>query len=380
MKLLYLSTWDFSNEKSDGACKKIRSQIKVFEEAGYQVDFVFIKDGKLLYRENGSERVLANVGHIRKTPAYIKMYKYLKDKKYDFVYNRYGMADTFYNRMIKRLWKNGAKIYVEVSSYPYECERLPGIMYWLMFKWDEICRKKLKKYVEKIITYMDYKKIFDIDTIQIINGIDVSGIKPIQNMERDAETIHLLIVTLMMKHHGYERLIEGFHEYYAAGGKRNLCCHIFGDGTERAYYEGLVEKYDLKDKIIFYGMKSMAEIEPYYEFADFGVTAMGLYKDNIYLSSELKSREYVSKGLPIISGCQMDIFRNRDVWFYNKFSEDSTPIDINRIIDIYDEMYRTRTKASIVSEIRKFSEDIVDMPKTMLSVLQDMESIKRNGR
>lgn len=43
MKILYLSTWDFTNEESDGVCKKIYSQIAVFEKKGYEVDFIFIK-------------------------------------------------------------------------------------------------------------------------------------------------------------------------------------------------------------------------------------------------------------------------------------------------------------------------------------------------
>lgn len=374
MKLLYLSTWDFTNEKSDGVCKKMYSQLRVFEKRGYQVDFIYIKDGKVIYRENGEERTIATVGAIRKTPAYIKMYRHIKDKKYDCVYNRYGMADNFYNRVIKRLWKNGAKIYVEVPSYPYEGEREPGLLYWLMFKWDEICRKSLKKYVSNIVMYMDYDKLFGIDTIRLINGVDVSNIKPVKKMERDSEAIHLLIVTLMMKHHGYERLIEGFHEYYQAGGTRKVICHVVGDGVERPYYEELVKKYNLEENIIFYGLKSGAELEAFYEDADFGVTAMGLYKDNIFLTSELKSREYLAKGLPLISGAQIDIFKGKDRWFYNKFSEDATPIDIGRVIQIYDDMCKDRTKEEAVKEIRQFAEETVDMSETMKLLFEHMEA------
>ena len=374
MKLLYLSTWDFTNEKSDGVCKKMYSQLRVFEKRGYQVDFIYIKDGKVIYREDGEERAIATVGTIRKTPAYIKMYRHIKDKKYDCVYNRYGMADTFYNRVIKRLWENGAKIYVEVPSYPYEGEREPGLLYWLMFKWDEICRKRLKKYVSNIVMYMDYDKLFGIDTIRLINGVDVSNIKPVQKMERDSEAIHLLIVTLMMKHHGYERLIEGFHEYYQAGGMRKVICHVVGDGVERPYYEELVKKYNLEENIIFYGLKSGAELDAFYEYADFGVTAMGLYKDNIFLTSELKSREYLAKGLPLISGAQIDIFRGKDKWFYNKFPEDATPIDINRVVQIYDDMCKDRTKEEAVKEIRQFAEETVDMSETMKLLFEHMEA------
>lgn len=78
MKLLYLSTWDFSNEKSDGVCKKIYSQIAVFEKHGYEVDFICLKDGNIFYKEGGLERIIGHVGSTKKTPAYIKMYKSLK--------------------------------------------------------------------------------------------------------------------------------------------------------------------------------------------------------------------------------------------------------------------------------------------------------------
>ena len=374
MRLLYLSTWDFSNEMADGVCKKIYAQLKVFEERGYSVDFIYIKDGQVFYRKREEESVIARVGKIRKTPAYIKMYKYLKNEKYDCVYNRYGMADNFYNRVIRKLWKNGAQIYIEVPSYPYEGERAAGILHWIMFKWDILCRSRLKRYVRRIITYTDFDKIFHINTIKIINGIDISSIKPIRNIQRDEKTIHLLIVTLMMRHHGYERLIDGIYEYYKNGGQRDLCCHFVGDGEERNYYESLVEKYNLHARVKFYGMKTKDELDAFYEFADFGVTAMGLYKDNIFLSSELKSREYLAKGLPLISGCQIDIFRGRDEWFYHKFPEDATPINIQQVIDIYDEMYKTRNKESIIQEIRNFAENMVNISQTMIPVIESMEN------
>ena len=40
MKILYLSTWDFTNEESDGVCKKIYSQIDVLKKKGYDVLFI----------------------------------------------------------------------------------------------------------------------------------------------------------------------------------------------------------------------------------------------------------------------------------------------------------------------------------------------------
>ena len=38
-RLLFLTTWDFSDGPSTGITKKIKSQIKVFLKQGYEVDY-----------------------------------------------------------------------------------------------------------------------------------------------------------------------------------------------------------------------------------------------------------------------------------------------------------------------------------------------------
>ena len=374
MRLLYLSTWDFKNEHADGVCKKINAHIAAFEKREYQVDFIYVRDEKLLYRVNGIEQQVGTLGKIKKIPAYRQLISILKNAEYDCVYNRYGLSDPFYNYVIKKLKKNGARIFVEVPSYPYECEREKGVLEWGFYKLDAICRKSLKKYVEKIITYMDYSEIVGIPTVRLINGIDISKVKAVTNYERDKEAIHLLIVTLMMRHHGFERIIEGLHLYYQNGGMRNIQIDFVGDGRERSYYESLVNNYQLGKQIIFHGMKGGDELDIFYEKADFGVAAMGLYKDNIFLTSELKSREYLAKGLPIISGAQIDLFVDNPKWFYLKFPENDTPIDMDSIISLYDQMVSNKTKQEVIREIRTFVEEKVDMYNTFLPLFKVMES------
>ena len=80
-KILYLSTWDFTNEYSDGVCKKMKSQIGAFEKKGFHVDFIYISNAKILFRKDGVICEIGKVGSVKKTPAYIKMYKYLKNEK-----------------------------------------------------------------------------------------------------------------------------------------------------------------------------------------------------------------------------------------------------------------------------------------------------------
>ena len=198
LKILYLSTWDFTNEESEGVCKKIYSQIEVLEKAGHQVDFIYLKDNKIMYREAGKVYDVGLVGAIKKTPAYIRMYHILKEKKYDWVFNRYGMMDTFYFRVLKILKKNGARILIELPTYPYIGEKNKGLLYWLMFKWDEVYQKKIKDVAERIVTYSQDEEIWGIKTIRIKNGINLAEIPVVRREVKTDNSIHLLAVDRSM--------------------------------------------------------------------------------------------------------------------------------------------------------------------------------------
>ncbi len=360
MKLLYLSTWDFSNEESGGVCKKINSQIAVFEKNGYEVDFIYIKNGNIIYRENKIERAIGRVGNIKKTPAYMKLYKALKDKKYDWVYNRYGMMDTFYYRVLKRLHKNGARILIEIPTYPYVGEKPEGILYQFMFWWDEVYLKRLKKVVDRIVTYSQDENIFDIQTIHIMNGIDINSIKPVCREKGVDDTIDLLMVALMQPYHGYERLLYGLKKYYKEGGKRKIFCHFVGDGPERVVYENIVRDCALSDNVKFYGMKGGEELDKIYDKIDIGVCSLGCYKKGIYWSSELKSREYLAKGIPIVAGIEIDIFSMIDHNYFCQFPNDESSIDINQIVEFYDKIYKQDCQ-KVAENIREMAEKYITM-------------------
>lgn len=375
MKLLYLSTWDFSNEKSDGVCKKIKAQIRAFEEAGHQVDFIFLNGNDVIYKKNNTERRIASIGVIKKTPAYIKMYRYIKGEHYDCVYNRYGMMDYFYYRVLKRLHKNGARIFIEIPSYPYRGELPDGILYHIMDKWDQKYSKKMKLFVERIFTYSMDELIFNIPAIQIMNGVNLDEIKPISVRAQIDDTIDLLIVAMMQKHHGCERILQGLSKYYKDGGMRKIFCHFVGDGPEKAYYEKIVKNEQLEDRVIFYGMKSGLQLDDIYEKADIGICTLGGYKKDTFISSELKSREYLAKGLPIISGVTIDLFENSESEYYLELPNSSQPVNIEDIIKFYDRIYNgEKNKQQIVKDIRSYAETVVDIRATMAKVISAMEN------
>ena len=378
MKILYLSTWDFTNEMSDGVCKKIKAQISVFEKKGYRVDFIYLKDGKIVFREDGIENIIGKVGIIKKTPAYIRMYNILKKKKYDWVYNRYGMMDTFYFRVLKCLNRNGAKILIEIPTYPYDEEKQGGLLYHLFFAWDRSYRRRLKNVADRIITYSKDSHIFDIPAIQVMNGIDLSHVEVAKSDEKSEDVIRLMIVAYMQPYHGYERLLKGLKNYYDGLGKRNIQCHFVGDGPERAVYEKLAAQYDLLNHTTFYGALNGEALNQIFDMCDIGVCSLGGYKKGLFLSSELKSREFLAKGLPIITGVDIDVLINADMPCYLQFSNDASDIDMEEIVGFYDRLYQEPGDIKKVREkIRHLAEKYSDMSITMQPVtdyMQDKEN------
>ena len=111
-KLLYLTTWDFSDGASMGITKKIKSHIKVFNEEGFDVDFTCIKEGCIWLYKDSIPINLGNVGVGRKICANYYLSRKLINSEYRFVYTRYGLMDTFYFSIFNKLHKNGSKIII----------------------------------------------------------------------------------------------------------------------------------------------------------------------------------------------------------------------------------------------------------------------------
>lgn len=369
--VLYLTTWDFIDEQSDGVCKKINNHIQALDSAGHTVDIIFVRGNDLMFKSKGKETRIAQLGSIKKTPAYIKMYSFIRDKHYDFVYNRFGMFDTFYCRVLRRLHDNGAKIILEIPTYPYSGERHPGLLNWCMFKWDEIYLNKVHQYIDAIATFTFDEEMWKIPTIHIQNGINVNQIhqKKYNNISGD---VNLIAVALLQPYHGYERILKGMFEYYQEEVDKKVVFHIIGDGPEKEYYESLVSEYHLEEYVHFYGRKTTEEMDEYFDIADIGICSLGTYKKRLELSSELKSKEFMARGIPFIYGCNLDIEDCLDTDMACKYPNDSSVISIQSILAFYDKI---KTKnIEVGNRMREMAFQKVDISVSMKPILDYMEN------
>lgn len=351
---------------SKGVKKKIDGQIKEMEKISHVEKIVVQPYARTFVRKLVSCLPYCNIGY-----DYSSAFDRLD--KPDYIYLRRTTADRAYVDFFRKIKKKfpGCRIIVEIPTYPYfkdnYAKNIRFFFSKLPYYMKEIAnRGKLKRYVDRFVTFSEKNEIYGISTIRTINGIDVDSVTPVAH-KTDGKSINLISVSATAPHHGYERIIKGLGRYYGSGGSRNVVFHVVGAGRENEKYKKLVKKYGLERNVIFYGEKTGAELDEIYNKADIAVESFALYRVALDTSSTLKSREYLAKGLPIVAGCRIDALKNKEFDYFCEFRNDNSVVDIDKIIAFYDRVYSAGTPTD---EIRNFARENVDMSVAMRPVIE----------
>lgn len=366
--LFFFSVVDFSNWKTDGICKKILMQVKAFRDMGYAVDFCYTCNGDTYIDSDSEKKCIGKKrGLVIRKSVCNSVAQYIRDKNYNAVYIRYCFAEESFISLLKSFKNKSDKVVVEIPTYPYDKEFCNGLARKMLLLLDKCYRNKMHKYVDRIATFSEDKIIFNVPTIQIVNGIDFSKIKP-RKVTEEKDTINIIAVASMASWHGYDRLLEGLGKYYLNNGGRRIRLHLVGDGEEVPNYINIIEKYGIQEYVDLHGNQSGEELDAIYDYCDLAVASLGIHRKGIYLSSELKTREYAAKGLPMITSCNIDVFPLLDCSFIHKVSEDDQALNIEGIVSFYDEIYANKDKKAVVCEIREFAKKVCDISVTMKRV------------
>ena len=299
--------------------------------------------------------------------------------KVDFMYFRRpdAMSRDFINTL-KKIKENNpkVKIIMEIPNYPYEDELRLKLINKLLVVKDRIFRKKLSLYIDRIAIQNPLEELYGIKTIKFRNGIDIESIS-VRNPERLKENeINICAVASLEPWQGYERVFEGLRLYYENHHNNiKILLHIAGRGSELKYYKRLVCKYNLDNYVTFYGRISGDGLMKLYDKCSLALDAFGRYKTNNYLSTSLKSREYLAKGLPIITGCKTDVLSDTFPYFL-EFENNDTVVDFNKILDFYQRVYSLKNPSEVVKEIRKYAVENCDI-SVMIKPIVDY--IKHNS-
>ena len=363
MKGLYITFHSISNiNKEDGVWKKIEMQINSLNKSGISItNYNF----NLLKRYRYKIISLFNPFFFTKT---INQDFY----KNDFYYIRFPFCTFAFLNLLKNIKKHGkGKIIVEIPTFPYDGE-IKSYFFDIII--DKFLRNNLKKYVDVFTTYSIDNNIYGIPAIHIINGIYCSNIPVVKRELKSDNSIHLIAVAMFSNWHGYDRLINGINLYYKKTHKENVYLHLVGAGKELIIYNELVKKYNLFEYVLFHGMQFGENLFELMNNSDIAVCSLGCHRKNIFLSSELKSREYLASGLPIVSSTKIDVLPE-DYKYCLYVPEDENPIDIHAIINFYTKITFNNDISHITKEIRQFAEEKCDMNITMKPVIDYINNI-----
>ncbi|MEE0692641.1 MAG: glycosyltransferase [Lachnospiraceae bacterium] len=370
-RLLYFTSRDMTSE-GQGINKKITEQVNTFGEKGFHVDAVFRKNvHELVLSSKGGETLITDkLRPPYKISASKYLKKYIKDKMYDYVYIRYVFEDYQFHSLLKILHKKKVPIVIEIPTYPYDAEFLDSLENKVVLAFDKIYRKRMWKYVDRIATFSKDQEIWGIPTIQMTNGLDFSKIR-VRNCNQEYNgDINIIAVADLAKWHGYDRIINGIGEYYKGCHSRNIIFHLVGSGAELENYKLLVEKWNITDHVHFYGRLQGERLDNVYDKCNLAAECFGGHRKGLELSSSLKSREYMAKGLPIISSINIDVFLNKDLSFFYKFEGNESPIDMEKVVEFCDSVYSTNSVQQVSEIIRNYGENVCDIKVALQPVVK----------
>lgn len=248
---------------------------------------------------------------------------------------------------------------------------------WPFYFKDVFRRRGLRTIADRIVTFTEDDVIFGIPTIKTQNGIDVDAVVPVHG-NRNLSEINMIAVAALLPGHGYERCIRGLADYYGDKNddKKIIKIHIVGEGEELDYYKKLVDKYNLDQYVIFYGKKTGEELDKIYDNKDIALGSFGSYKVGLFhRSSTLKVREYLAKGLPLVSENIEDVFDIAPEYpYFMQVPNDSSTVNMDDIVQFYERIYGEQVECEeIHSEIRRFAKRNVDMSVVMEPIVRYLQ-------
>ncbi len=356
----------FEGRQSIGVSKKMDMQLDEFRQH-YLIEEINIS----YVKRNLAERLIGLFPSASISREYEKALDNIKDP--DFIYARRTVCDRKYLRFwktIKERYPN-CKIIIEIFTYPYDKDDFAKWNAWPFLVKEWIYRPRLKKYIDRFVTYSSDKEIFGIPTFVTSNGIIVDDVRELAGKAVPG-IIRLIGVAYMQRQHGYERVIEGMADYYRSGKTGyDITLKLVGDGPEKDRYKELVSRYGLADKDKVYDTTVGDELDDLYDDSDIGLAVFGMYKVGYKESvGAIKTRECFAKGIPMISGSPIT-WVDEDNEYVEIFDNSPEAVDMQRVISLYERVFgegRDRKKTS--DTMREYAQKNFSMKRALAPIIE----------
>lgn len=156
----------------------------------------------------------------------------------------------------------------------------------------------------QIIQYADEARWFlwgvEYKTQKMGNGILIDEQIHVISSHWPDKELRLIGVAQMANWHGYDRLIRALRLLGKDCPEFKVHLVLVGEGSELQALKDLVVSCGLQKKVTFTGMLIGADLNRIFDNAHIGIASLGLYRKGLDEASDLKTREYMARGLPVI--------------------------------------------------------------------------------
>lgn len=147
----------------------------------------------------------------------------------------------------------------------------------------------------RYVVFSSHQYYYGVKTIRISNGISFEENRLKNNTH--SELFNFIIVAVASPYHGVDLFLDSLESCKNA----NIRFHIVGESKVITELQNSVKNKNLlSSKVIFYGFKSGVELDNLYDIAHIGVSSLATWRVGLKAVKNLKSREYVARGLPFI--------------------------------------------------------------------------------
>lgn len=344
-----------------GVERKVRAQHKSLNE---YVDCELVIMPAAEYSGSISEKIIRRLPF---TAAWRKWeYKGEFDDA-DFLYMRQVYHDDSFARYLRSIKKSNPKIKIiyELPTYPFDDvnHKKLTVSQKIFAQKSMHAKKDIAKCIDRIVTFYGQNEIWGVSCIDLMNGYDFSKVQLPKREKSDA--VHIMSVSATAFWHGYDRVIEGIHEYYENGGTENIVYHLVGNILPE--HQKAVENYGLQEHVIFYGRMSGEPLKEVFEKNFMGIDVLGGHRKQYPVSSSLKSREYAAYGMPVITSSPID-YLPEDYEYQFIAPYDDSPLDMKAVLEFYHGIYDNNDCYGIAKEIREYAVSRCDMSIAMKPV------------
>ncbi len=206
----------------------------------------------------------------------------------------------------------------------------------------------------------------------IPNGIGVDSItyskyKRFNNVQLDI----VFIASADLPFQGLDRILNSIDNY--KGGEK-ITLHLIGPFFDIKY-----KKYDF---VKIHGILNRSGIDEVMRACNIGVGTLGLFRGKMDEAASLKTRDYITRGLPFILAYKdTDLVANPpEKKFFLEFPNDDSPIDMQKIIDFVKEINEKYEVDELAGYMREYAKKHLEWKIKMQQYIDFVKQIDEDEK